>query len=205
MAEDGARDSLASNLGPVLTAGGLRVPLHWLPFLNDHRNQFTLNLTNPPGFKQPGTTKRDRHEEEASNIFEDLHKNHIDMEAPKLQLWVRMISNGIHESTDDPPDVPMISGMPPKQPKRESEHDAVLDAAKAVAEVLTESRKKSDPSPKASTRTLNAGASPFRLADVRMKHYEQLHCLQTLPDDGILNDPERSEQKSTILDTLRSL
>lgn len=88
-----------------------------------------------------------------------------------------MTANDIHDSTDDQPNVPMISGIPPKRPKRESVHDAVVDAEKVVAEVLTETRKKRDSreeSPKASSRTMNVGASPFRLTDVRMKHYEPL-------------------------------
>ena len=96
-----------------------------------------------------------------ADIFEQLKTKHKDFESCKLCLWARMIANGIHESTDDPPDVPMISGIPPKRLKRESVHDAVVDAAKAVADVLTESQTKSDQSPKASTRTLNAGSSPF--------------------------------------------
>ena len=151
-------------------------------------------------------TKRERNEEEVDDIFTELRKKHKDFETPKLRLWARMIANGIHESTDEPPNVPMISGIPPKQPKWASVHDAVIDAAKAVAEVLTESRKKDDQSPKASThRTLNGSVSPFRLAEVRMKHYEQLCYLQTLLDDGILSDAEFLEQKSSILDALRNL
>ena len=99
----------------------------------------------------------------------------------------------------------MISGIPPKQPKRVSVHDAVVDTAKAIAEVLTKS-KKDDQSSKASTqRSLNASVSPFCLVDVRMKHYKQLCYLQTLFDHGILTDAEFLEQKSSILDTLRSL
>ena len=85
-------------------------------------------------------------------------------------------------------------------------HDAVVDAAKAIAQVLTESRKKDDQSSKSSTqRSLNASVSPFSLVDVRMKHYKQLCYLQTLFDHGILTDAEFLEQKSSILDTLRSL
>ena len=38
-----------------------------------------------------------------------------------------------------------------------------------------------------------------------MKHYEQLHYLQTLLDDGILTDAEFSEQKSSILDKLQDV
>ena len=100
----------------------------------------------------------------------------------------------------------MISGILPKQPKQASVHDVVVDAAKAIAKVLTESRKKYDQSSKASTRrSLNASVSPFCLVDVRMKHYEQLCYLQTLLDHGFLTDAEFMEQKSSILDTLHSL
>ena len=47
--------------------------------------------------------------------------------------------------------------------------------------------------------------SPARLADVRMKHYEQLRYLHKLFDDGILNDGEFLEQKRKILVVLKSL
>ena len=71
--------------------------------------------------------------------------------------------------------------------------DAVVNAAKPIAEVVTESRKKDDRSPKTSSqRSLNASFSPFHLAYVRMKNYEQLRYLQTLLDDGILTDAEFS-------------
>ena len=157
------------------------------------------------GTKRPATTKRDRHEEEVNDIFEDLRKKHKDMETPKLRLWARMISNGLHESTDEPPNVPMITGKAAKQPKRDSMHDTVVDAAKAVAEVLTGLRQKDDHSKVPTSQASTTGVSPLRLADIRMKHYEQLRYLHTLFDDGILTEQEFLEQKGTILDTLRCL
>ena len=126
------------------------------------------------------------------------------METPKLRLWARMISNGLHESTDEPPNVPMITGKAAKQPKRESVHDTVVDAAKAVVEALTSTCPKDDQS-QAATSQASTGVSPLRLANIRMKHYEQLRYLHTLFDDGILNEQEFLEQKGTILDTLRAL
>ena len=153
----------------------------------------------PSGTKRPATTKRDRHEEEVSDIFEDLRKKHKDMETPKLRLWARMISNGLHKSTDEPPNVPMITGKAAKQPKRESVHDTVVDAAKAVVEAMMSSRPKDDQS-QAATSQASTGVSPLCLANIKMKYYEQLRYLHTLFDDGILN-----EQKGTILDTLRAL
>ena len=77
------------------------------------------------------------YEEEVTDIFEDLKEKHKEMELPKLRLWARMIANGVHESTEEPPNVPMITGTIPKRARRESMHDAVVDAAKAVAKVFT--------------------------------------------------------------------
>ena len=53
-----------------------------------------------------------------------------------------MIANGVHESTEEPPNVPMITGTMPKRAKRESMHDVVVDAAKAVAQAFTGSTSK---------------------------------------------------------------
>ena len=39
---------------------------------------------------------------------------------PQLRLWARMITGGNHESADDPPQVPAITGITPKREKRES-------------------------------------------------------------------------------------
>ena len=84
------------------------------------------------GAKRPPPAKREWHEEEVVDIFEEVKRKHKDFETTKLCLWARMTVNGIHESTDDPPDVPMIPGIPPNWPKWESVHDAVVDAAKTV-------------------------------------------------------------------------
>ena len=133
------------------------------------------------------------------------------MELPKLRLWARMIANDVHESTEEPPNVPMITGTMPKHAKRESMHDVVVDAAKAVAQAFTGSTFKcSSPthtiqSTVATSTVTSLTISPSRLADVRMKHYEQLHYLHKLFDDGILDEREFLEQKSKILVVLRSL
>jgi len=57
------------------------------------------------------------------------------MELPKLRLWVRMIANGIRESMEEPPNVPMFTAPISKCAKHKSLHDAVVDAAKVVAQV----------------------------------------------------------------------
>ena len=52
-----------------------------------------------------------------SDIFEDLKTKHKEMEQPKLRLWARIIANAVHESTEEPPNVPIITGIVPKRAK----------------------------------------------------------------------------------------
>ena len=156
-------------------------------------------------------TKRERHEEEVNDIFDELKEKHKDYDVPNLRLWARMIANGVHESTEEPPNVPMITGVPPKKRfKTESVHDVVVDAAKAIAQVFTVPQKGEQKDQSPAKGNLNSSCnsvniSPSRLADVRMKHYEQLRYIHKLYDDGILNDEEFGEQKLKILQVLRSL
>lgn len=132
------------------------------------------------------------------------------MELPKLRLWARMIANGVHESTEEPPNVPMITGTISKCTKQESVHEVAVDAAKAVAQVFTGSTPQCSPthttqSTVATSHSTSLTASPARLADIRMKHYEQLRCLRKLFDDSILDEGKFLEQKRKILDVLKSL
>ena len=126
-----------------------------------------------------------------SDIFEDLKMKHKEMELPQLRLWARVIANGVHGSTEEPPNVPMITGTVPKHANRESLH-VVVDATKAMARAITGSPATSQyvivhnpsavacttaatqPTLTTPTATSIATISPSRLADVRMKHYEKL-------------------------------
>ena len=145
---------------------------------------------------------------------------HKEMELPKLRLRTRMIANGVQESTEEPPNVPMITGTVPKRAKRESLHDVVVDAAKAMAQTFTGSPATSQhvryctqficcgihhSCHSVTTATSVATIFPSRLADVRLKHYEQLRYLHKMCDDGILSEEEFLEQKGKIMDSLRLL
>ena len=71
-------------------------------------------------------------------VLEDLIEKHKEMELPKLRLCARMVASGVHESTEGPlHDAPMVTGTVPQCARRESMHDVVIDAAKAVAQVFT--------------------------------------------------------------------
>ena len=198
----------------VFSGTNCEIPL-WCERLVDKESTGSINNKRVP-------SKRDRHEEEVSDIFEDLKTKHKEMELPKLRLWARMIANGVHESTEEPPNVPMITGTVPKRAKRESLHDVVVDAAKAMAQAFTGSPATSQPvivhnssaaacttavtQPVVTTSTATSAAiSPSRLADVRMKHYEQLRYLHKMFDDHILSEEEFLEQKGKIMDSLRLL
>ena len=69
--------------------------------------------------------------------------------------------------------IPMITGTMPKRAKRESMHDVIVDAAKAVAQAFTGSTSQCS-SPTHTTQSTVATStatsltiSPSRLADVR--------------------------------------
>ena len=62
------------------------------------------------------TTKREQSEEETDEIFLQLKQKHSEMAAPKLRLWAKLIQSGRHDSYDEPPNIPLITGSP--APKR---------------------------------------------------------------------------------------
>ena len=186
----------------VFSSGSCEIPL-WC------ERSVTKELTSSTTGKR-APTKQERHEEEVTDIFEDLKEKHKEMELLKLRLWARIIANDVHESTKEPPNVPMITGTMPKRAKQESLHDVVVDAAKAVAQVFTGSTSQCS-SPTDTTQCTVATStatsltlSPAHLSDVRMKHYEQLRYLHKLFDDGILDEGEFLEQKRKILVVLKS-
>ena len=145
------------------------------------------------GAKRPPPAKREWHEKEVVDIFEEVKRKHEDFNTTKLRLWARMIMK-------------VLMTYPTCQ-WFQAYHQIDQNGNQCMMQLWMQQRqswKKSDQSPKASTCTLNADLSPLCLDDARMKHYEQLPYSQTFLDVGIRNDAKFSEQKSTILDALRS-
>ena len=67
--------------------------------------------TSPKRKRQDDTTtspsKRQTKEDEVDSTYQTLKKKHLEKyETPKLQLWARMIVGGLHDNTDEPPDIP---------------------------------------------------------------------------------------------------
>ena len=156
-------------------------------------------------------TKRERHEEEVTDIFVDWKKSTRKWNYKNLRLWARMIANGVHESTKEPPNVLMITVLVQCQNTLSKSHCMMwlwmllrqwqrfsLDQYQCSSPTCTQST--------VVTSTATSWIiSPARLADVRMKHYKQLQYLYKLFDDGILDEGEFLEQKNKILGLLRSL
>lgn len=136
-------------------------------------------------------------EEQIEQIFLDLKEKHVDKyDMPKLRLWARMISSQLHESFEEPPNIPAFSDSTPKKIKQDFS-SALSGAAVAFAKVLT---KKDDAPPDTSI-----SPSSLALTEVRMKNFEQLRYIKQLHEDHILTDEEFEEQKGNILSAIRKL
>jgi len=111
-----------------------------------------------------------------------------------------MVCSGIHDNIDKPPDIPAF-GASVKKPLKESLADAITGAAATLVKKFdvhsSEVCCENTPSV--------TGVSPGKTIQLRMKNLKQLKYLQSLFEDGILNESEYSEQKSCILSSLRKL
>ena len=131
---------------------------------------------------------------------------------PQLRLWARMISSGNHESTDDPPKVPAITGITPKKEKS-SLAVAISNAATTFAQALKPQVSVSAANnsvvvthttpPK--TVSSGIGISPVRSAELRSKKLQELRELQQLLEGNVITSEEFAEQKAVVLDSLRRL
>ena len=63
---------------------------------------------------QTTSSRRDAHENEVDRVFQELRSTHKDkFTGPQYRVWSRMIVNKIHDSMDEPPNIPIITGEPP--------------------------------------------------------------------------------------------
>ena len=143
-------------------------------------------------------------------VFKDLKSKHHDKySVPQLRLWSRMICTSLHDDMDKPPDIPAFGSIT-KKPRKESVADAITGAAATVIKALrtpdinSSSGSKPSAEPESHISPIT-GISPGKAVKLRMKNLEQLRYLQNLFEDGILNEKEYSEQKNSILSSLRKL
>lgn len=152
--------------------------------------------------------QRQEKEEEVETLFCELRDKHSGkFSVLQLRLWERMVATGIHDDLEEPPQVPMITGITPKRAKKETLSDALTPLAKAITKAFTGNQASSTPEKcaVASQQTSQCGISPAKVADVRMKNLEQVKFLQQLYEDGILSHAEFIKQKGIVLDLLRKL
>lgn len=136
-------------------------------------------------------------------MFKDLKSKHGDrFSLPQLKLWSRMVSSGLHDDMDSPPDIPAFHGNT-KKPRKETLADDISNAAITVTKALFTNQEPNSTLSEATKFT--TGISPGKAVELRMKNLEQLRYLQNLFEDGILNDKEFTEQKSNILSSLKKL
>jgi len=140
--------------------------------------------------------------EDLESIYSELQKKHGDSySGPQLRLWARMIVSGTHDDLEEPPRVPMITGLVPKRQKQETLSDALAGAATAFVKAFHSTPTTSI----SNTPASSVGISPGKTADIRMKNLQQLRFLQQLMEDRIISEKEFLEQKNIILETLRNL
>ena len=144
-------------------------------------------------------SKRQTMEEEVDDAFRKLRDMHgTDYEVTQLRLWARMIQCGTHDSYEDPPNVPMIIGIPPKRSK-ENFSESLANAAVAIVKAL------SPPPPEKKENSDIVRISPAKKCDLRMRNLEQLRYIQQLYEDKILSEQEFLEQKDIILTAIRRI
>lgn len=152
-------------------------------------------------------TARETLEDETDTIFQKLREKHPKMEGPKLRLWAKLIQSHRHESYDDPPQIPLITGSATaSKPKRESIGEALTGAAVALANALQPSKAVN--SPVATTQAcddITKKISPLKVTVIRRSCLEDLKKLKELFEDGVLTETEFVEEKQHILATLKGL
>ena len=151
--------------------------------------------------------KRDHQAEEEREIRTKLEKQHANRyTGPQYTLWAKFIRMGRHESYDNPPPIPLMTGEQKGRPKqnKESVSDALAGAATAIANVLT-GKTQPTSSPVSSSASTNHGLSPNNQVNLRRRHLEDLRTPSQLFNDGVLTSEEFHEQKHIILSGLRKL
>ena len=70
------------------------------------------------------TSNREERELKINSLKAEIKKKHPDKYSdPQVSVWARMIINGIHDSIDTPPDIPIITGAA----KRKKEQSRSMD------------------------------------------------------------------------------
>ena len=152
------------------------------------------------------------HEEDVDEFVEKLRKKHLEegkYTEPQLRLWARMLARGHHQSLDDPPNIPLITGglATKKTHKRDELSDVVVTAMKAGSHYFSAATKPSDQLSLNSENTphSSAGISPSSKAKISGMYLSHLKSLQELRASGTLTEEEFVEQKKYALQNIKGL
>ena len=119
-----------------------------------------------------------------------------------------MTTSGLHDSTDEPPDIPAFRSGGLKK-KKKTTAEAIGGIMDALVKIVEQKAPGPGNSPNTSAKpdipvseVLFAGVSSSKVAELCMKNFEQLRYLQGLIDDSIITEKELVEQKRIVLDCL---
>ncbi len=168
--------------------------------------------------------KRQQIEAEVDSTVAELKEKQGDKYSlPQLRLWARSIISGNHDSTEEPPDLPAITGIGLKKQKKQSLGEALVEAARTfvganrgpdimqtggpnASVVLSGSTAAQTPTKVVVNESEKSiGLSPGRVTELRSKKLQELRDLQCLLDQSILTEEEFAEQKALVLASLRKL
>ena len=125
------------------------------------------------------------------------------MENPKLRLWAKIIQTGRWDNYDNPPPIPLITGTPKSQSRKDSITDALTVVATAVVNAL---KPQEWTTPKrASADSSGVKVSPMRSVTIQRSCLDNLKKLKELYEDQVLTEEEFQEEKQQILATLWSV
>ena len=165
--------------------------------------------------KQPSPSapisKRQQAEDDIDDLVRVLKRKHGDKyNMPQLRLWARMVSLGNHESTDDPPKIPAITGIVPKKEKA-----TLVDVISSAATTFAQALKPQVSVCAANNSTVVNQTSPSKIPSTgvdispvrstELQKLQELRELQQLLEGNVITVEEFAEQQVIVLDSLHKL
>ena len=180
----------------------------WCDRAKSHKHKSVdVGSKRPSTFNNPVSKRRETDDKVDETVTELKLRHDSKYTLPQMRLWARMIAANHHESLDDPPEIPAITGIVPKRKKWESVAEAITTLAGAIRNsptptgANTQDSDTNTPDPKQPA----VGYSPGKTSDLRMKNLQELRELQQLLEQRILTPEEFAEQKALVLTAMHKL
>lgn len=138
----------------------------------------------------PVKSRRVKDEDKENSIRTKLEEKHGDSYTiPQYTLCAKFITIGRHDSYDEPPPIPLITGQQKgSSSKKESLTDVISSAATAISQAL---KPKTPPTtPVFNVSTSKSTLSPNNRATLRRHNLEDLKIFSQLFNDGVLTSAE---------------